>query len=138
MTVQLRRQRVVLDIVFLDSPNRVAPAEWEWNGLLDLGVNESVSVIGRSEVSLPSATPTHEFTLGDAGVLHKDPGKAENDYSMNGSTVFIRLMKNNGVVYLVDGDDGVIVEVSRPGEELDGAVGVLQVLKADLLDDEEH
>jgi hypothetical protein len=136
MTAQLRRQRVVLDVVFEDTKHRASPAEWDWAALLDVAGHESVAVIGRSEIAATSNPPAHHYTLGEANALLKDPGKAVNDYTMNADTVFIRLLKNNGVVYLVDGDDGVIIEISRPGDELDGAVAVLQVPKCDLLDDE--
>jgi len=127
MTTQLKRQRIVLDIVYGANEKTVAPADWEWWRILDGHDLEAASAVLATEVvemektehgALLSICDTPRFDqkfapelLGTVGVLQRVV-PTENEYALHKDHVYINLTQGqNACVYISQQDGDVKVEV---------------------------
>lgn len=140
----LKRQRVVLDIIYTEHPGVTPPASWDWNSIIDINnEHERTQVVTWTEVLDGKATLTAPkfpqkdapLLLGTLGSLQRFPAgeENENDYVLHGDSAWVRIGRcPEAVVYIVNRDDGVLVEVHENGNELAPPLGMIIIDRNDI------
>lgn len=124
-TRKLKRQRIVLDIVYDDSTGVEQPSHWKWSELLDIGEAETVGVEAWTPVedceeteagAIIGETPYFEQSnavtlFGAVGVLQRDPA-TQNEYTLHGTATYINLTQGqNACVFISQAEGGVVVQL---------------------------